>query len=446
MLSSKTSLQHRISSGEQILIRADHNFDKQAGVEAFAAQNYPKAIASFKASLKTNRNDPETLIYLNNAIAAAQGDSIIIGTSVPIGGSLNVAKEMLRGIAQAQDEINQNGGIKGRLIEVKIANDDNNPKLAQKIARKFVAEQKIMAVIGHNSSEASLAAAPIYQEAELVEISPTSVARELPGIGDYILRTTPSTRGVASGIARHTVEVARNKKIAICHDSQSPASQSFKEEFILAIFEYGGEITPTTCDFASSKFNPQQIPSLAVSDGAEALLLIPSVNQIEQAIEVAQANDKRLALLGNHSMYTFETLQQGQLDVNGMVLAVAWHPKLVAASDFLDNAQKLWGGTGTWRTATSYDATKIALMGLEAGVIRQKLQDTLTNPGFSMQGATGEIRFLPSGDRQGKTALVQIQPGNKSKTGYDFSYLGAISTFGQIAYLDRLEPTSTKQK
>lgn len=421
-------LKSRISKGEKILVSANNNLAKQAGVAAFADRNYQIAIAKFTAALQTNRNDPEAVIYLNNALAAAHGSKITLGASVPINGNLNVAQEILRGIAQAQQEINQTGGIDGKLVEIKIANDDNDPEWARKIAKSFVADRQVLAVIGHNSSRTSLAAAPIYQAGKLVQISPTSVARDLTRIGDYILRTTPSTRGMANSLARYTTETARQAKVAICHDSQSPASKSFKEEFTLALFEYGGEVTHSNCDFASVNFNPRSIPSQVVSEGAEALLLIPSVNNIAQAIAVAQANQNRLRLLGNHTMYTYETLQQGQVDVNGLVLPVVWHPKLVAMPSFLQNMQQMWGEVGTWRTATSYDATQIATAGMKSEATRQKLQETLTNPGFSFEGATGKVRFLPSGDRPATSVLVKVQPQNNSQAGYDFTFLAASST------------------
>ena len=57
----------RISLGDKILIVADTNSSKQAGVEAFAKKDFQTAKAQFQASLQQNRNDPEALIYLNNA-------------------------------------------------------------------------------------------------------------------------------------------------------------------------------------------------------------------------------------------------------------------------------------------------------------------------------------------------------------------------------------------
>ena len=147
-------------------------------------------------------------------------------------------------------------------------------------------------------------------------------------------------------------------------------------------------------------FNPDEIPSKAIANGAEALLLIPSVNKINQAMEVARANQNSLVLLGNHSMYTYETLDIGQSNIKGAVLPTAWHPTVTANSEFNQNALKLWGMEGNWRTATAYDATKAILNGLSSASTRQQLQQALANSGFSVPGALGEITFKPSGDRQ----------------------------------------------
>ena len=293
-------------------------------------------------------------------------------------------------------------------------------KIMKEKNAQAVKDSSILEVVGHNSSDASIAAAPVYQQGGLVMISPTSVARNLSGSGSYIFRTTPSTRIIADTLARYAVSSARKTKIAICADSKDQATQSFKEEFTSAIFENGGKVTYTVCDFSARNFNPSDIPSQAISDGADALLLAPSVDKINQATDVARANQGRLALLGNHTMFTFETLQQGQVDANGMVLAVVWHPTAIPGSSFAVNARKFWGGPGSWRTAMAYDATKAAIAGLKSGISREQLQKALSNSGFSVNGATGAIQFLPSGDRQGSAVLVKVQPGQTSGTGYDF--------------------------
>ena len=413
---------NRLSIGEKLLIAADQNPIKQSAIQAFATGDYRNAITKYDASLQIQRNDPEAWIYQNNAKAIATNNFLKIAVSVPIGGNLNVAKEILRGVAQVQEEVNSHGGIKGKLLQVAIVNDDNNPLTAKKMARHLSQDDKILGVVGHNSTEASVAAAPIYQKSGLVMISPTTVGSSLSDIGSYIFRTTPDTRSTADILARYTVESARKSKIAICFASDAKASQSFKDAFEWSIVQAGGKVIETNCDFSQANFNPVDVPTQAISSGADALLLAPSIYNVNQAIAVVQANKKRLPLLGNQTMYSFETLQQGSADANGMILSVAWHSGDNTDRVFTEEAQSQWGGDVGWRTAMAYDATKAMVVGLESELkpSRQKLQATLANPDFTFTGATGIVTFLPSGDRNLKGVLVTVESGDRSGVGYDF--------------------------
>lgn len=250
----------RISLGEKILITDQINSDKERGVQAFAQGNFDAARTNFQASLRQNQNDPESLIYLNNSLDNSS-KYIKIAVSVPIGGNLNVAKEILRGVAQAQDQVNRNSRINGKFLQVAIANDDNDPTQTQKIATQFVKDSSILAIVGHNASNASIAAAPIYQQGGLVMISPTSFAQNLSGIGSYIFRTVPNISSQAEPLAVYTLKTARKTNIALCVDSKSIDNQSFKDEYVKNIVAGGGKINPTKCDFSAPDFNSTTIIS-----------------------------------------------------------------------------------------------------------------------------------------------------------------------------------------
>ena len=417
---AESPIHQRISIGDKVLVTARNNRAKQAGVEAFDRGDYVTALEQFNAALKSVRNDPETRIYLNNTLAAKTEEYYRIGVSVPIGGNLNVAQEILRGVAQAQEEINREGGIDGKLVMVEIANDDNEANVALKIARDFIEDSNIIAVIGHNSSNVSLEVAPLYQQEGLVMITPTSSADSIPMIGEYIFRSTPSTRGLAEPLADYAVNVLGKNNIAICHDSESKAIESFKNEFTWSVFDYGARVAAVDCDFSDPDFVAEQMPSKIVSSGADAVLLAPSLRKIDEATAVAQANRERLTLLGTHTLNTYSTLELGQEATNGMTLAVAWNPLLEPRSDFNQNARQLWGGSVNWRSAMSYDAAKTIFRGLEVRDTRDGLQQVLRHPNFTAKGATSEVNFLPSGDRNLSGTLIEVQPGNRSGTGYDF--------------------------
>ncbi|MCU0546499.1 MAG: ABC transporter substrate-binding protein [Oscillatoriaceae cyanobacterium Prado104] len=407
----------RLSSGDRILVTSQSTAEKQAGVAAFAKGDYKGAIEQFQASLQKNRNDPETAIYLSNA-RASDTNPLKIAVSVPIGSNPNVAQEMLRGVAQAQDEINANGGIRGQGLQVEIANDDNSPDIAKQVAESLANDSKILAVIGHNASNASVAAAPIYQEKKLVMVTPTSFANNLSGFGSYIFRTVPAIKSMASPLAEYMAKTANKTSVAICYDSQAPDNISFKDEFVASFAAVGGKVVPAVCDFSTPAFNSQASIADAVSKGAQALLLAPHIDRIDRAIELARTNGGKLALYGSTTLYTFQTIKDGQKDVEGLILPVPWHPETNPNNPFPRNAVQRWGGNVSWRTATSFDATKAAIAGLLQSTNRDGLQQALRNPSFSAPGASEDVRFLPTGDRAGNPILVQVKSGGN--TGYSF--------------------------
>ncbi|MBW4487446.1 MAG: ABC transporter substrate-binding protein [Trichocoleus desertorum ATA4-8-CV12] len=409
------SLQDRISLGDNLLVEADATPEKRAGIAAFAKGDFEGAIAQFEASLQKRQNDPETLIYWNNARSGKS--ALRIAVSVPIGSNLNVAQEMLRGVAQAQDEVNQNGGINGVPLQVEIVNDENDPEIVKQVATELVKDQRILAVVGHNASNASLVAAPIYQQGQLVMVTPTSFANNLSGFGSYIFRATPTIRLMAEPLAEHVVATARKTNIAMCYDSQAPDNVSFKDEFVAALVAKGGKLVPTVCDFSNPTFNPATAIAQAVSSGADGLLISPHIDRLDRAIDLARANQGRLALFGSPTLYTIKTPQSGQADVNGLVLPVPWHPTAFSNHPFATSAKQRWGGAVNWRTAMAYDASRAIVKGLSQDNTRSGLQNVLRSPSFSASGAGDPVKFLPSGDRLGQAVLVQVQP---SASSYDF--------------------------
>ncbi|MEG4145378.1 ABC transporter substrate-binding protein [Microcoleus sp. Pol12B5] len=418
------TIANRISLGNQILVTSQRTAEKKAGVEAFVNGDYQAAVKNFQDSLQLNRNDPETIIYLNNAIiylnktTASNASPLKIAVSVPIGSNPNVAQEILRGVAQAQDEVNNSGGINGAKLQVEIVNDDNSPEVVRDVAKALTNDASILAVIGHNASNASLEAAPIYQQEKLVMVTPTSFANNLSGFGSYIFRTVPNISVMAAPLAEYAVKTAGKTNIAICYDSQAPDNISFKDEFVAALTAAGGKLVPTVCDFSIPSFNPNIAIADAVSKGAQALMLAPHVDRIDRAISLARINQGKLPLYGSTTMYTFQSLKDGQKDVDGLVLPVPWHPETNPGSTFPQNASRRWGGVVNWRTATSFDATQTVIAGLRQSNTREGLQQALRNPSFSTPGASEEVRFLPTGDRAGKPILVQVKQGGS--TGYNF--------------------------
>lgn len=87
------------------------------------------------------------------------------------------------GVELAADEINRNGGIRGVRIDlegpvVESNTDDFFARDAIAWAKKFAANQNLIAVIGNSESATTLASAPIYNQLGVVQIVTTATVTE----------------------------------------------------------------------------------------------------------------------------------------------------------------------------------------------------------------------------------------------------------------------------
>jgi branched-chain amino acid transport system substrate-binding protein len=413
-------LTNRFSWGDRLLIEDNITPEKQAGVEAMIRKDYSTAIDQFQASLTKQPNDPEARIYLNNAKAMPR-NPLKLAVTVPTTTDVNLAKEVLRGVAQSQQEINDLGGVNGRRVAIVIANDDNEEKIAQQVAESFVQQSDILGVIGHISSGVTLATASIYDRGKLVAISPISSAVKLSSKSPYVLRTIPSDSVAARALANHLLTQMNRKKIVVYFNSQSDYSKSLKGEFSTAIALGGGQIV-TEFDLADSSLSPSKSLEQAQQKGADSILLAANTSTLDRALQVVQANQSKLPILGGDDVYSPKTLDIGQEKSLGMVVAVPWHILGDSNSTFPLRSHKLWGGDVNWRTVTAYDACQALIAALQSPQhpTRSSVQQALISSDFQTMGATDFVKFLPSGDRNKAVQLVTVVQGNRSSYNYDF--------------------------
>ena len=415
---SNQSVQERISAGEKLLIPANATPEKQAAIKAIASGNYAEAVTQLEASLQSDRNDPETLIYLNNARIGNQ-KSYTIAASVPISSDANAAQEILRGVAQAQNDINRAGGIKGIPLKVLIANDENDSDIANQVAAAFVNNSQVLGVIGHYASDVTLATADTYESGGLVAISPISTSVKLSGRSRYVFRTVPSDYVAARALADYMLQKLKQQKVAVFFNSKSGYSQSLKSEFVTAVSLGGGQVL-SEVDLSDPNLNAAQSIDQAIQGGATVLMLAVNTDTLDEAMLVVQVNGKRLNILAGDDVYTPRTLQLGGLAAENMVLAIPWHILGNSQAEFTKAANQLWGGEVNWRTAMAYDAAKALIAGIGRNPTRTGVQQALSASNFSAAGAAGDIKFLVSGDRNQTIQLVTIKPGKRTAFGYEF--------------------------
>ena len=414
---SEAALSERLSGGTQSLL-PDPSDLKMQGMAAYAEGDYDQAIIHLEALLNENRNDPEALIYLNNARVGDQS-AYTLAVIAPVGSTSEIGLEILRGAGQAQQEFNQLAEVTGVPLRLLIANDDNDPSIAKSVAAELVNRPEVLGVLGHYSSGVTLEAAPVYSQGKLPMVSAISTSVELSGFSPYIFRTVPSDSFAAAALARYMIDGLDVQNAILYYDSNSAYSLSLKSEFTTSVFSDGGKVI-TEYDLADANFDADEQIALAQEQGADVVMLASSTDTLEPSLAVMAAVDKQIPLIGGDDLYHPQVLQAGGLDAEGLVVAVPWHVLSDPNSEFVAGARQLWGGDVSWRSAMAYDAIASLATALTQDPSREGVRTALHEADFLADGATGDVHFLPSGDRNRAAQLVQIQPGSRSGLGFDF--------------------------
>lgn len=420
---SPRALQERLSDGNRLLIETGATPEKYAGVQAIAQGNLTAAVRYLEAAIATNPNDPEALVYLNNARLQSQ-PAYTLAVIAPIHSDLDRALEILRGAAQAQQEVNQSGGIRGIPLRLLLVDDGEDPAIASQLADHLSQDPSVLGVIGHTTHATTLATQARYAAAGLVSISPfdSAIAPARPSHPNF--RTIPSDFVTARALTDHLLNRLHQSTAAVFYSEPSESSRSLRNELATALALNGGQIVQDY-DLAHSDFDPEAWVNEAAMQGATALILLPDLAQRDRALQVIRANQNRLHLLAGAHLYTAKTLEIAGSEAVSMTLAIPWHPHTDPHAPFVQRSRALWNGEINWRTALTYDAMQALLAAMQQAPTRQGIYSTLQHPDFFAEGGTGVVRFLPSGDRNQGIQLVQVQPGFVSGFGYDFVPLPA---------------------
>ncbi len=169
-------------------------------------------------------------------------------------------------------DVNENGGIMGRDVELVVEDDVCKPEVATNTASKLVGEG-VVGVIGHICSGATKSALGIYKDSNIFAISPSATNPPLTQSGDYpnFFRTIAPDDAQAKLQVDFALDELGLKKIAVLHDKGdygkglAEFAKSFLEEDSRAeVVLYEG-ITPGAVDYTA-------VINKIEASGAEAVI------------------------------------------------------------------------------------------------------------------------------------------------------------------------------
>lgn len=292
----------------------------------------------------------------------------------------------------------------------------NQAEPALEAAARMVAIDGIVAVIGHSNSAASLAAAPVYGEHEVVQISPTATAVLYSEAGPYSFRLVPpdDRQGafIADELGRLLPDGGRVALFYINDDYGKGLRRALLQRVETTTLDIVVDLPHLEDDVSDVDIGRAGV---ALSEGRpDAIVWLARGTTLNRYLDAIRDVAPDVPILGS------DALEAGNPRIGSARLAGVRSVTFVdlTATDelraFSSRYAARYRRPASGADALTYDATRLVLAGLDAGArdgprLRRYLMSLgRTRPPF--EGITGPIHFDDQGDVERSYHIVEMGP------------------------------------
>ncbi|SIQ34498.1 ABC transporter substrate-binding protein [Halanaerobium kushneri] len=355
-----------------------------------------------------------TVIFTFVLSAGAAEDTVKIGLSAPITGNYAEFGENFQySVEIAADRINANGGIRGREVEIIVRNSEGKPNVAASIAQEFVQNKEIVAEIGDFTSTSCLAAAPIYERNQMVQLSPTSSHPDFARSGEFMFGIvgTQAAEGPfnAEYIAKEYLGIDSVAVIYINNDW----GVSTMENFVAAAEKVGLEVTGTEA-FFGGETDFSAILTNVKQNNPEGVYIAAMYNEASQVVNQIDRMEWDVAKLAPSSVFSEQFLKLSGESGEGLVTNTFFaleDPKEKVQS-FIAEFRERADRNPNLHAAVAYDSMMLLADAIErAGFDRVAIRDALAET-ENFEGVTGTIEFTDVGDVVRSYMIMEVKDGD----------------------------------
>ncbi len=330
-------------------------------------------------------------------------ETIKIGLILPLtGDAADWGIPPRNGAQLAVDEINKNGGINGKLIELIIEDDVCDPAKGVAAMNKIISIDKPVAVVGAVCSSVTLAIAPIAEKNKIVLISPASTNPKITDAGDYIFRVIPSDELRGQVFAEHIYNLGLRKAAIIYINNDG--GKGNEQTFIKYFTKLGGEILTSQAYATTAKEVKTQMIKIKESK-AEFIL---AISQIQDAVTVLKnAKELNVNLPFYFQTEALEDPKVAEL-AGDAIIGSTYITFAKEKSPEIDKFKNLYKAKFNTEpelfSAEAYDAINLIYAALkESKEIKEYLYTTK-----DYHGASGSISFDSNGDVAKKLEIITM--------------------------------------
>lgn len=348
--------------------------------------------------------------------SSSSGEVIKIGTISPNTGNLAAYGEaVVNSINLAVKEINEEGGVLGKQIELVSYDDKGDSTEGANAFNKLVGED-VCAIIGSVTSGVTAGLAPLADESEIVLLTPTATADTITETDNYVFRACFKDSFQGSMCAKFAAEELGVKKVAVLYASGDAYSAGLYESFKEAASEYGLEIvaeesSSTTDDTEFSS----QLTNIANS-GAEYLFAPYYYNAVgPYIVPQARAAGYEGVIMGADGYDgTVPVMLDDKTLYNDVYFTNHYAPDDPSeiVQEYVANYTDTYGADSLNSLgALAYDSVYMLAKAIEdaGSTERSAIREALS--GMSFSGVTGEFVLDETGTPEKSVAVIEFKDG-----------------------------------
>jgi branched-chain amino acid transport system substrate-binding protein len=311
------------------------------------------------------------------------------------------------------DEINAQGGIRGRPLEL-IQRDDYADADSAVFVATDLYEAGVSAVIGHLFSGTTLAASPVYNGGSdpVAAISPSSSSPEISSAGDYTFRICPSDLAHGVALARWVYDTLGLHRGAVLYLNDQ-YGRGVRQTFVRDFVRRGGELVSIDPYLGDSPDVGPYLDRLVKLGRVQFLMVAGNRGEAEQILRLARTRGLQMPVLGGDGL---EGIEEAGAIADGVYLSSAYLPTIATPANkaFLQAYRKKFPGAGlpNQPAAATYDAVYLLREIISrAGPKRKDVRRALAQVGTStpaFKGVTGTMAFDMRGDVPTQTVYIGI--------------------------------------
>ena len=321
----------------------------------------------------------------------------------------------------AVEEINGAGGVRGRPLALAVADDSADAAVAVRVAREFVSNTDVVAVIGHLTSGATIAAAPIYNSTQrpVVAITPSASNPDISSLGAFTFRACPHDLVHGTRLARWAQErlgAARAGLLYLNDDYGRGIRTAFSQSFTAL----GGTVVSEDPYLVTLDSFEPYLSRLRALGGVDVLMIAGTRAGAERILATLDSIDLDPVVLGGDGLTGIE---RSSVDAEGVYISEAYLPDRGGPrnAEFVAGYQAAYGNRPLdHRGATTYDIVYLLARAIEeAGTEREAIRDYLAGVGTAtpaFEGVTGTIAFDEDGEVPGKDVVIGVVRGGRIVT------------------------------